>query len=629
MRKVQFVLLLSILVNSASAQTKTNPFEHVEPPFWWVGMRSKSVQILLHNAKVNIADYTVSLSYPGVTLTEVRKVENLHYLFLTLAITDDAKQGMLPLTFIQGKRKIEYLYELKARPSTSPLPTVNASDVVYMLMPDRFANGDVKNDSVPGMYQGAHREIPQSRHGGDLKGISDHLDYFQDLGVTALWINPVLESNQPKLKVIEDGKTHTYDPSYHGYTITDLYKVDARFGSNEQYKQLIEQCHAKGIKVIKDMVMNHIGNEHWLAKDLPEKDWVHQFPSFTKSNFRGSVISDPYRSAEDLTRMNSGWFDNHMPDLNQANHLLATYLIQNSLWWIGYAGLDGIRMDTYPYPDKEFMARWARTIMEEYPSFYLVGEVWITAVPTTAYWQKGMINRDGYQSYLPSVTDFPLCEAIPQALNEKEGYDTGLARLYFLLSQDFIYPNANNLLTFLDNHDRSRFFNSVNKDVAKFKMGLAFLLTTRGIPQLYYGTELHVEGDYSSHPEVRRDFPGGWANDKANAFTREGRTREQNEIFDFTKKLLNWRKGNPAFQGGRLIHYVPESNVYVYFRIKGRERVMVVLNASEKEVTLKTDRFKESIGEASKAQDVISGNRLESLTSLTLSSHGVLILEIQ
>ncbi len=628
MRRILIALWVCTLAMPVTAQKKVSPFEHVEPPFWWVGMKGKSLQILLHNTKVNIADYVASLSYPGVTLAEARKVENPHYLFLTLTITEQAKPGMLPLTFIQGKRKFEYLYELKATPSSSPLPTVNSSDVVYMLMPDRFANGDVKNDSVPGMYQGAHREIPQSRHGGDLKGISDHLDYFLDLGVTALWINPVLESNQPKLKVIENGKTHSYDPTYHGYTITDLYKVDARFGSNEQYKLLIGQCHAKGIKVIKDLVMNHIGNEHWLAKDLPEKDWVHQFPSFTKSNFRGSVISDPYRSAEDLTRMNSGWFDNHMPDLNQVNPLLATYLIQNSLWWIGYAALDGIRMDTYPYPNKEFMARWARTVTEEYPSFYLVGEVWISAVPTTAYWQKGTINHDGYQSYLPSVTDFSLCEAIAMALNEKEGYDTGLARLYFLLSQDFIYSNANNLLTFLDNHDRTRFFNTVGKDVAKFKMGLAFLLTTRGIPQLYYGTELRVEGDYSSHPDVRRDFPGGWVNDNANAFTREGRTKEQNEIFDFTKKLLNWRKTNATFQGGRLIHYVPENNVYVYFRIMDSKRVMVVLNASEKEVTLNTDRFKESIAGATKAHEVISGNTLQSLTSLTLGARGVLILEL-
>lgn len=327
--------------------------------------------------------------------------------------------------------------------------------------------------------------------------------------------------------------------------------------------------------------------------------------------------------------MNSGWFDNHMPDLNQMNPMLATYLIQNSLWWIGYAGLDGIRMDTYPYPDKEFMARWARTVTEEFPAFYLVGEVWIGAVPSTAYWQKGMINRDGYQSYLPSVTDFSLYGAIPQALNENEGYDTGLARLYFLLSQDFIYPDANNLLTFLDNHDLTRFSNTVGKDAAKFRMGLAFLLTTRGIPQLYYGTELQVEGDASSHPDIRRDFPGGWNGDKLTAFTQEGRSKEQNEVFDFTKKVLNWRKTNPTFQGGRLIHYVPENNVYVYFRVKDNHRVMVVLNASEKEVMLNTVRFKESIGGASKGHDVISGDTVESLTSLTLSARGVLILEIQ
>lgn len=617
MKKSLFILFAAVIVFSAQAQKKTAPlFEHVEPPFWWTGMKNRSVQILLHNSKVNIAEYAVSMTYPGVTLAEVRKVENPHYLFLYLTMSSDAKPGMVPMTFTLGKKKFSYAYELKEKPLTSNLPTINASDVVYLLMPDRFANGDVKNDTIPGMFEGAHRDIPQARHGGDLKGIGDHLDYFQELGITALWLNPVLENNQPKW-------------SYHGYAITDLYKVDARFGTNEQYKQLIDQCHAKGIKMIQDMVMNHIGNEHWLAKDLPERDWVHQFPELTRSNFRGSAMSDPYVSQEDVTKMNHGWFDRHMPDLNQVNPMLATYLIQNSLWWVGYAGLDGIRMDTYPYPDKEFMSTWARTMTEEFPSFYMVGEVWINGIPTTAYWQKGMINRDGYQSHLPAVTDFPMHAAIPQAMKEKEGYDNGLSRLYFLLSQDFIYPDANNLLTFLDNHDLTRFFNTVDKDPNKFKLGLAFLLTTRGTPQLYYATELMMDGDASSHPDIRRDFPGGWSGDKANAFTREGRTAEQNAIFDYTKKLLNWRKGNPVFQRGRLVHYVPENNVYVYFRIKDSKRVMVVLNGSEKEVNLNTSRFKENMTGATKAMDVISGKTIDILTSLSLAPRSSLILELQ
>ena len=381
--------------------------------------------------------------------------------------------------------------------------------------------------------------------------------------------------------------------------------------------------------MIQDMVLNHIGSEHWLVKDLPEKDWVHQFPSFTRSNFRGSAMSDPYASKSDVTQMNGGWFDTHMPDFNQVNPILSTYLIQNSLWWAGYAGLDGIRMDTYPYPDKQFMAQWARTMVEEFPSFYIVGEVWINAVTTSAYWQKGMMNRDGYQSYLPSHTDFPMHGAIPSALNEKEGYDTGLARLYFLLSQDFIYPDANNLLTFLDNHDLTRFFNTVNKDPAKFKLGLAFLLTTRGIPQLYYSTELQMDGDAGAHSDIRRDFPGGWTGDKVNAFTGEGLGKDQSETLEFTKKLLNWRKNNPVFRGGKLVHYVPENNVYVYFRTKEGSSVMVVLNGSEKEIVLNTERFKESTFLFTKGTDAISGKTINLGPTITLGPRSFLILDLQ
>ena len=618
MKKSILILFFAVALFPVMGQKKTAPppFEQVEPPFWWTGMKGKSLQILLHNSKVNVADYKVSLNYPGVTLTEVRKTENPHYLFLYLLMSQEAKPGMLPITFTSGKKQFSFEYLLKGKPLTSPLPTASSSDVVYLIMPDRFANGDVKNDSVPGYFEGAHRNAPNGRHGGDLKGISDHLDYLQKLGVTALWLNPVLENNQPKW-------------SYHGYAITDMYKVDARFGTNDLYRQLVDQCHDRGIRMIQDMVLNHIGSEHWLVKDLPEKDWVHHFPSFTRSNFRGSAMSDPYASKSDVAQMNGGWFDTHMPDFNQVNPILSTYLIQNSLWWAGYAGLDGIRMDTYPYPDKQFMAQWARTMVEEFPSFYIVGEVWINAVTTSAYWQKGMMNRDGYQSYLPSLTDFPMHGAIPSALNEKEGYDTGLARLYFLLSQDFIYPDANNLLTFLDNHDLTRFFNTVNKDPAKFKLGLAFLLTTRGIPQLYYSTELQMDGDAGAHSDIRRDFPGGWTGDKVNAFTGEGLSKDQSETLEFTKKLLNWRKNNPVFRGGKLVHYVPENNVYVYFRTKDNSSVMVVLNGSEKEIVLNTDRFKESIFPNTKGTDAISGKTINLGPTITLGPRSFLILDLQ
>ena len=472
-----FLLTFTFCVGVAIAQKNQQPFHHVEPPFWWIGMKNKSVQILFYNKTVDISKYEVSLRYQGVQLQKITKVSNPHYVFVTLEIASTAKAGTIPFSFSLGKKKISYAYELRTKDtSTDRIQGFNSSDVVYLIMPDRFANGDPKNDTLRTMLEGTHREKPESRHGGDLKGISDHLDYIKDLGATAVWLNPVLENNQPK-------------SSYHGYAITDLYQVDKRFGSNEDYLAFIRKSQKMGLKVIQDMVMNHLGSYHWIVKDLPEKNWLNQFPEFTRSNYQGSVVSDPYQSAADSTLMNNGWFDTTMPDVNQTDSLVSTYLIQNTLWWIEYAGIDGIRMDTYPYPDKIFMSKWVKEVMDEYPRFNVVGEVWIDNVATTAYWQKGANNKDGYESNLPSVTDFPLCFAIPKALNEPPTWENGMRRLYNLLALDFAYPSPNNNLIFLDNHDMTRIFLSLGKDLKKLKLALTFLLTTRGIPEIYYGTE--------------------------------------------------------------------------------------------------------------------------------------------
>lgn len=578
-------------------------------------MKNPEVQILFHSVNNDVSDYGVSVQYPGVALKEIKKVENPHYLFLTLSISPSAQAGNVPFTFTSGKKSFVYNYELKNKSSdTNRIQGFNSSDVMYLIMPDRFSNGDSKNDTIPGMFEGTHREKPYGRHGGDLKGIANHLDYVKDLGVTALWLNPVLENNVKRA-------------SYHGYAITDLYNVDARLGTNEEYVSLINKCHQNGLKVIQDMVMNHLGTTYWLVQDLPEKNWIHQFPTYTTSNYRGQAVSDPYRSNSDLQKMSNGWFDTMMADVDQTNPLFATYLIQNSLWWIEYAGIDGIRMDTYPYPDKNFMAQWAKTIMEEYPSFNLVGEVWINSVANTAYWQKDMVNKDGYASHLPSVTDFPLYFAIPQALNEQGGWDTGLARLYNLLGQDFLYPNANGNLTFLDNHDLTRFYLSVGRDTKKLKMALAFLLTTRGIPQLYYGTELLMDGDGGNHSEVRKDFPGGWTTDRTNAFSKEGRTAEQNEVYDFMKKLLNWRRGEAVVHTGTLTHYIPEDNIYVYFRSDERKTIMVVLNGNASEKQVSVSRFQESLKEATKATDIMTGIE-QQLNALKVPGQTSLVLEL-
>jgi glycosidase len=484
-------------------------------------------------------------------------------------------------------------------------------------MPDRFANGDTKNDSLSGFFQGVHRDQPFGRHGGDLKGISDHLDYIKRLGVTAIWLNPVLENNQKR-------------ESYHGYAITDLYKVDQRFGSNDDYLDFINKSHTLGLKVIQDMVMNHIGNMGWLVKDLPSKNWIHQFPTHTASNYRSTVIMDPYRSSNDEKIMSDGWFDTTMADVNQQDPLFAKYLIQNSIWWIEYAGIDGIRMDTYPYPDKNFMSRWCKELLTQYPSFNIVGEVWINDVAGTAYWQSGVKNADGYQSLLPSVTDFPLYFAMEKAFTEPAGWNNGLTRLYELLGRDFSYTNPQTNVIFIDNHDTPRFFHTVGKDLNKLKMAWVFLLTTRGIPQLYYGTEILEDGDYSIHPTVRRDFPGGWDGDVVNAFSGSGITLEQQEAMAYLKKLLSWRKQKEVIHTGKLRHYIPKDNVYVYFRYNEQgEVIMVVLNGNDKPMSVATDRFSEAMSGKKHAKNPLTGEVLNNIDKIVVAPFTALILELE
>ncbi len=612
-----FLFALWLLSHVVSGQAgKQQSMTKVEPPFWFVGMKIKQLQILFYHQSVAIRQYTPTLNYEGVKIVSTETVDNSHYLFLNLEIADNAKPGKIKIQLTKDKSNITIDYELRGRSlDMTRAQGFNSSDVVYLIMPDRFANGDKKNDSIAGFYQGTHREQPFGRHGGDIKGITDHLDYIQDLGVTALWLNPVLENNQKR-------------ESYHGYAITDLYQVDRRFGTNEEYLAMINQSHRLGLKVIQDMVMNHIGNEHWLVKDLPAKDWIHQFPKYTSSNYRGILISDPYQAKPDVQIMSDGWFDTTMPDVNQQNPLFARYLIQNSIWWIEYAGIDGIRMDTYPYPDKEFMARWCSEVLQEFPRFNIVGEAWLPSVTATAYWQKGTINKDGYQSTLPSVTDFPLCFTIPRALNESGGWDSGLVRLFDMLNQDIAYPNPNHNLTFLDNHDVTRFYRTIGNDLDKFKMALGFLLTTRGIPQLYYGTELLMDGDAVSHPNVRRDYPGGWALDQIDAFKNIGLTKEQIEARDFLKKLLKWRKGKRVIHTGKLTHYLPKDNVYVYFKTNETEKVMVILNASGKPYKIDINRFSEFLRDASKLRDVLHDEDINDIVNFEVSAGKTGVFEI-
>ncbi len=604
-------LLLLLINGMISAQT----ISRVEPLCWWVGMKNQNLQLMVYGKEIGNAD--IKIEYPGVEIIRVNRVENKNYLFIDLFIRNDAKAGRFDITFnFSDKSSVKYSYELLSRRNgSSNRNGFSSKDVVYLIMPDRFENGDLSNDEVKGYRDKLNRKSQYGRHGGDIQGVINSMDYFSNLGVTTLWLTPVLENNQP-------------EASYHGYAITDYYKVDPRHGSNDLYKSMVETAHQKRLKVIMDMVFNHCGHKHWWMDDLPTKDWVNVWPTFTSSNYRGSVISDPYSSDYDKEKMSKGWFVPSMPDLNQQNPFLANYLVQNSIWWVEFANLDGIRMDTYPYSDKLFMARWAKEVMTEYPNFNIVAEAWLNDVPWCAYWQKGVNNRDGYDSNVPTVMDFPLMYTLRNAFDEEQTWDKGIVRLYDLLSKDFLYSNPNNLLVFADNHDESRFFQK-GDSIGRFKMAMAFLLTTRGIPEIYYGTELLMTGQKSDGDGMLRpDFPGGWPDDKRNAFISDGRTKKENEAWRYLQTLLKWRKSSEVVQTGKLKHFIPEDNIYVYFRYNSTKTVMVILNSNKTPKVLKTERFNEMMGGYSKGFDVINSKTIEGLDKIKLSPRSALVIEL-
>lgn len=615
MRRLAITLctFVTLLTPMAKAQT----VNRVEPPNWWVGMKNQELQLLVHGK--DIANTEVELSYPGVILIGVERVENPNYLFINLQIGSDAKPGSFEIHFkSQTVKGVKYSYSLlERRAGSADRKGFDASDVIYLLFPDRFANGDPSNDVVEGMSDKLDRNDLYARHGGDIQGIINNLDYINDLGMTAIWVNPLLESNQPW-------------QSYHGYATTDFYNIDKRFGTNELYKGFVEKSHGRNLKVIMDMIFNHCGNKHWWMDDLPMHDWVNQWPEFTRTNYRSPTNFDPYASQFDKKLMSDGWFDTHMPDLNQRNPYLAKYLIQNSIWWVEYANLDGIRMDTHPYPEKDFMVKWANAVMAEYPNFNIVSEVWLNYPAWCAYWQTGARNADGFDSGIKSVMDFPLMYAMDKAFEEKEGWDIGLHRFYEILAHDFLYPDPMNILIFADNHDVSRFMKHKDMAIGRYKLGMAFLLTTRGIPQIYYGTEILMDGDDANgHGVLRQEFPGGWPGDKRSAFTADGRLKKENEAWDYMSKLLNWRKNATAIHNGKLTHFIPENEVYVYFRHNKEQTVMVILHNGYQPKVLKTERFNEFIKGFNGGVDVITDKQLESLDKIQLSPRSAMVIELK
>jgi glycosidase len=606
-----------LLLGSTFSYAQKIEVKRIDPPSWWIGMHNPHLQLLVFGPR--ISETTPVIDYPGIRLAETIHVKSPDYLFLNLVLAPGTQPGTFIIHFKKGKKEVaQYAYLLNKRDKNPKLHQgFDNSDVIYLIMPDRFANGDTTNDNMPGMLEKADRSNPNGRHGGDIKGIEEHLGYLKDLGITTIWSTPLMEDNLPSY-------------SYHGYAQTDYYKVDPRFGTNRDYKNLVEEAHKKGLKVIQDMVFNHCGTNYFWKNDLPTPDWYNRWPKFTRSNYHGGVVSDPHASQYDYHHMVAGWFDSSMADLNQDNPLVANYIIQNSIWWIEYAGLDGIRQDTYPYPYKDFMAHWMQRILEEYPHFNVVGETWFSYPATVAYWLENNHNKDGYHSHLTNVFDFPLMYAINKAFNEKPGWDTGLARLYEVISQDFVYSDPMKLGIFAGNHDSNRIFSSLHENLKAWKMAMAFLLTTRGIPEIYYGNEILMTGEKSKGDgNLRKDFPGGWPGDKMNAFTPLGRTAEQNNAFFFLRKLLNWRKTNQAVQFGNLTHYIVENGVYVYFRSYEGKKVMVLLNNNNKPVTVNLTRFAEDLNGFTKGKNIINDKTLTLGNEIKLPAKSPTIIELE
>lgn len=607
--------LLVFLVTNLFAQIPK--LERVEPAFWWTGMKNPKLQLVVHGN--NIASRSVKLVYPGVKLRAVHKVENLNYLFLDLEIAPSTKNGSFPIVFsASGQADLKYKYELKTRNlAANRAQGVTNKDLIYLLMPDRFSNGDQSNDVVKTMRETTqNRDSIYHRHGGDIQGLMNHLDYLKDLGVTAIWMTPEIENDEPHA-------------SYHGYAVTDYYKIDPRFGTNELYKAYVEKCHSMGLKVIKDLVHNHIGTESWLIRDMPMKDWVHQWPKYTNSNFHDAVVMDPHASFIDKKTMLDGWFDIRMADLNENNPYVQNYLTQNHIWWVEYAGLDGFRLDTYPYNDADYMADWAKKVKAEFPHLSIYGETLVWSVANQAFFTQGNTVNRGFDTQLPGITDGQIKDAINEALNGKSGWTDGVGRLYSVLAQDFLYQDATRNVIFLDNHDMNRFYSVVGEDFNKYKAGMAMLLTIRGIPQMYYGDELLMKNFSNPDGLVRLDFPGGWPGDKVNKFVASGRTEKENEAFNFVRKLANYRKNTSALQTGKLMQYIPQDGVYVYFRYDQQKTVMIAYNSNEKPTTLATERFAERTAGFTKALNVMTGEQVNTITSLDLPAKSIAILELK
>lgn len=613
----RFSLLAAALMAGASlfGAKKAPMVTNVEPPYWWVGMANDTLQVMLTGP--DIAQASAEVDYSGVKLDRQVSLDSPNYKLLYFTIAPDTKPGMMPIRLNLNGRKHTLDYELKARDMKGEdYEGFSAADVLYLLMPDRFAQGDAVAATDLEYNDAPDRTQPSTRHGGNLKGIADKLDYLDSLGITAIWSCPVLENDMP-------------GGSYHGYATTDYYRIDPRFGTNADWQELIAQAHKRGIKVVMDMIFNHSGSNHPWMKDMPSKDWYNHPEGNELTNFRLSTIHDPYVSDYDLDHTVNGWFVSAMPDLNQKNPHLMKYLIQNSIWWIESSKINGIRMDTYPYADMQGMAQWAADVLKEYPNFNIVGECWYGNEAGPAFWQSGS-KINPVETNLPTVMDFKYNIDREKMFFEETDPWNGLNHVYDHLALDYLYPDPQHILTFLDNHDTDRFLPEMPDSLGVWKQALAFLLTSRGIPQLYYGTELLMNGTKKiSDGYIRLDMPGGFPGDKVDAFTREGRTDMQNEAWDYLSRLLQWRRGeaNDVIAKGTLKHFMPQNGIYAYERRLGDKQVVVLLNGQSEPNTVTMERTLEILPYGTTMRDLVSGKDVTITEEMTFAPRQVMILQ--
>ncbi len=589
---------------------------HVEPLSWWVGMQTP-LQLLIHGD--DIASCQVGIEgLDGVEITQVHTAQSPNYLFVDVRIAENARAGTCYLVFSRGEERFKVKYELEERrPGSRNRESFTTSDAIYLLMPDRFANGDPATDSTPDTVEKVARDEFFGRHGGDIQGMIDHLDYIASTGFTAVWATPLLLDNEPQ-------------GSYHGYACADYYRIDPRFGSNELYREYVRKAHEKGLKVIMDVVPNHCGSAHWWMKDLPFGDWIHRFETYTGSNHIFSTNMDPNASAYDRNIHESGWFDYSMPDMNLDNPFLLKYFQQWIVWWIEYADLDGLRVDTYPYNEKEPMSRWCQSVIREYPAMNIVGECWTTDVPQLAYWQGGNPNRDGFDSHLPSIMDFPLMEAMRHGIpSDSLRWDEGMIKVYKALSDDFVYHDLSRMMIFAGNHDTERIADELKGNPGRMKIAMTLIATLRGIPQIFAGDELMFRSKDQSqgHGGLRVDFPGGWEGDPVNLFDPEQHSGDAAELYRHTRHLLNWRRNQPVIHNGKTLHFASRDNTYAYFRYDDRKAVFVFINNSRGRKSIPWSHYAEITATLSDGRNVMTGESCELSDTTSVHARDVLIVE--